>query len=236
MYITQTGLCGKLVCMKDEIQNYLDRPKRYHNIDGTGEMFMGLMMLGYALIGHLEAIMPKESFWQQHSLLFIYAVLLPVLGLGWLLQKVIKRTVTWPRTGYVAFPSGGAAVSRRLIWPVFLGAVIAVGVALVFIPLALIGKAHHLTMSATRLLYAALFVIPYAFWVSKMGAGQRWKWSFVAFMALGLIVLGLIVPGGLFESFFPWVALFVGLNWVVSGGTTLVFYIRHNPLAAPQTE
>jgi hypothetical protein len=222
--------------MKDDIQNYLDRPKRYHNIDGTGEIFMGLMMLAYALIGFLEATLPKESFWQQHSLLFIYSVLLPVLGLGWLLQKVIKRTVTWPRTGYVAFPGGAAAIGGRMVWPFALGVVIAAVVVLVFVPLALIGKTHHLTMSVTRLFYAAFFVAPYAFWVSKMCDGQRWKWFVVAFMALGLIVLGLSIPGGLFDSFFPWVALFVGLTWSVSGGATLVHYIRHNPRPASQAE
>ena len=222
--------------MKDEIRNYMERPKRYSNIDGTGEMFMGLMMLGYALIGYLEATMPKESFWQHHSLVFIYSVLLPVLGLGWLLQKVIKRTVTWPRTGYVTFPSGGAVLGGRIIWPAVLGALIAAAVALVFIPLALLGKTHHLTMSLTRLLYGALFVIPYAFFVYKMCAGQRWKLFIVAFMALGLIVLSLTVPRGLFDSFCPWVELFVGVTWVISGGTSLVFYVRHNPRPAPQAE
>jgi len=30
--------------MKDAIQDYLGRPKQYNNIDGTGEMSMGLMM------------------------------------------------------------------------------------------------------------------------------------------------------------------------------------------------
>ena len=222
--------------MKDDIQNYLERPKHYHNIDGTGEIFMGLMMLAYALVGYSEATMPKESFWQHHSLLFIYSVLLPVLGLGWLFQKLIKRTVTWPRTGYVAFPGGGAALGGRIIWPAVLGAVIAAGVALVLIPLGLIGKAHHLTISLTRLLYAALFLVPYVFWIRKMCDGQQWKWFVVAFMALGLIVLAMAIPGGLFDSFFPWVALFVGLTWVVSGGVTLVRYIRHNPLPAATTE
>jgi len=66
--------------------------------------------------------------------------------------------------------------------------------------------------------------------------GQQWKWFVVAFMALGLIVLAMAIPGGLFDSFFPWVALFVGLTWVVSGGVTLVRYIRHNPLPAATTE
>ena len=30
--------------MKDAIEDYLGRPKQYNNIDGTGEMSMGLMM------------------------------------------------------------------------------------------------------------------------------------------------------------------------------------------------
>ena len=97
--------------MKDELQNYLARPKRYDNIDGTGEMYMGLMILGFALLGYLQTILPTDSLWSTNgfaSLLFMYLILIPVLALGYWGSKAIKKHITWPRTGYVAPGAGGA--------------------------------------------------------------------------------------------------------------------------------
>ena len=52
--------------MKDELQSYMDRPKRYENIDGTGEIYMGLMILGFALLGYVFYLafwVPLYAFW-----------------------------------------------------------------------------------------------------------------------------------------------------------------------------
>jgi len=72
--------------MSDALQDYLRRPKRYANIDGTGEIYMGLMILGFALLGYLQTILPKDSMWSTNGfagLLFMYLVLVPVLALGY---------------------------------------------------------------------------------------------------------------------------------------------------------
>ena len=54
--------------MEPELQSTLGRLKRYDNIDGTGEMFMGLMILGFTLLAYLQGVVPKNSIWRQRAL------------------------------------------------------------------------------------------------------------------------------------------------------------------------
>ena len=88
-----------------KIRDYLMRPGRYDNIDGTGEMTLGAMLLGFALLGYLQSILPKSSIWMRGwpSLLFMYVIVVPVMALTYLGVKAIKRYITYPRTGYVAY-------------------------------------------------------------------------------------------------------------------------------------
>jgi hypothetical protein len=230
--------------MKDELQNTMERPKRYDNIDGTGEMFMGLMILSFALLCYLQTVLPEHSMWRNGfaSLLFMYAVLIPALGLGFLLQRVVKKRITWPRTGYVArhsvwrlmFAPRPASVetssglpSRRGVWfAMFALALFSVVVGAGFVCLIVIAKRHPGATSLGRGIYLGFWVPIYAFWVFRLGSKYSWKWLSLLCMTLGLITIGLIVPGGIIELSRP-VMLFVGLVWLISGGATLVSYLRH---------
>ena len=89
---------------QSEIQDYVKRPGRYSNIDGTGEMIFGAMYLGFALLGYLQSTLPKDSIWstQLARIVFMEVVLLAVWGLSWWGSKAIKKYITYPRTGYVA--------------------------------------------------------------------------------------------------------------------------------------
>jgi 2-C-methyl-D-erythritol 4-phosphate cytidylyltransferase len=49
--------------MPDRIQDYVDRPRRYHNIDGMGEIECGVMALWSVLLVNVLQAIPKESFW-----------------------------------------------------------------------------------------------------------------------------------------------------------------------------
>ena len=124
--------------MNNKLQNYMDRPKRYDNIDGSGEIYMGLMFLGFGLLNYLQTVLPKDSLWSTNgfaSLLFMYLILIPVLALGFWGVKAIKKHITWPRTGYVAYGAGGSdAKARKSFWAVMVAvavfaAVIAAGLA-----------------------------------------------------------------------------------------------------------
>lgn len=228
--------------------------KRYDNIDGTGEMFMGLMFLGFALLGYLQTILPEHSMWRTNgfaALFFMEAVLMLVLGVGFLVRGVIKKLITFPRTGYVAGhslwrlllaprPAGVDAASgmptRKGCWGVMLAFVLVTAVVSAgFAVLTVFSVRHNAGLSFARVAYLAFWVPLYAFWVFRMCREQRWKWLVLFFMALGLAVIGLIVPGSIVELS-RWVMPFVGLMWMISGGATLYSYLRHTPPPAPVTE
>lgn len=255
-HLTPTGWHNILVgIMRDELEHTLMQHKRYDNIDGTGEMFMGLMFLGFALLGYLQTVLPEHSMWRTNGfgLLFIYAVLVPVLGLGYLVQRVIKKHITWPRTGYVAHHSiwrliltprsagvdaGFGMPTRKGCWGAMLAfvlvtAVVSAGFAVVMV--FEMRQQHGPLVLLLRVAYLVFWVPLYAFWVFRMGREQRWKWLVLFFMALGLTAIGLIVPGSIVELS-RWVMLFVGLMWILSGGITLSLYLRHTHPAVQVTE
>jgi hypothetical protein len=115
--------------MKDELRNYMGRAKRYDNIDGTGEMLLGVMLLVFALLGYLQAVLPNGSMWRNGfaSMLFMYAVLVPGLALGYWGRNAIKKHITWPRTGYVAFSHGGRSWWKAIVTTFIVGGVAAAG-------------------------------------------------------------------------------------------------------------
>ncbi len=214
--------------MSTELQNYMERPKRYENIDGTGEMFFGLMFLGFALAGYLEAGLPENSSRWMHGVA-VYACLIPTLGLGFWLRRVIKRHLTWPRTGYVAYPR-----NRRwwitLVASGFVAIIVVVGFE------CLMGFARrHDAMSLPQTGMLVLYIALYAFWVFRMNREHSWKWLVLLFMALGLLTITLIVPGDS-RQFDQFMLLLVGLAWLISGAGTLFSYIRHTKPATPETE
>lgn len=220
--------------MKDDLSGYINRPKRYDNIDGTGEIFMGLMLLGFATVGYIERNLAAQSFWMRHGVLLMYSVLALFLGLGFLVQKLVKRGITFPRTGYVALGSIEKPVvtkAKGLVYGAILGAVFAVVLCLIFIPLFVFGKHHPVSLEAGRLLYAGLFVLVYGFWIVRMGQGQRWKWGVLGLCAAVLLMLAIMIPAkdGFLDGFFPMTALCAGLAWILSGIGTLITYLCKHP-------
>jgi hypothetical protein len=215
--------------MQYELQNYMGRPKRYANIDGTGEISLGLAALGFALLGYFQSVLPADSMWRNGTagLLFMYMILGPVLALGYWGGKAIKKHITWPRTGYVAYRRDGTAWWTAYAAPAVGGGVIAAGFVFLM-------RQPHM-MSLTRMVYLTVFVGSYAVFVHRFGRDYPWKWLVLLFMALGLLAIGLAVPGEVEELSRP-VMLFLGLVWLASGGATLYSYIRHTQPPAPESE
>jgi hypothetical protein len=91
--------------MKTELQDYMERPKRYNNIDGTGEMSVGLLLLGFALLRFLRSVLPEDSMLRRDpgDFLLLFGGLGAVLALIYWSTRAIKKHITWPRTGYVAY-------------------------------------------------------------------------------------------------------------------------------------
>jgi uncharacterized membrane protein YhaH (DUF805 family) len=204
--------------MKDELQNYMRRPKRYENIDGTGEMSMGVMMLSFALVGCLSAVLPEGALWRKNGLAtfeFIPVVMIPIWAFQHWGVKAIKKHFTWPRTGYVAYRRSGWPWWKVIVATLAASAVFGAATACLMV----LARRFH-ALSLERAVYLAVLLAAYAFFVFHWSRQQAWKWLVLIFMALGLLSIALVVPGGAVESFRP-VALFLGLVWLGSGAATL---------------
>jgi hypothetical protein len=210
----------------------MDRPRRYENVDGTGEMAMGVMMLSFALVGYLSSVLPEGALWRKNGLATFE--ILPIIFIPiWAFQhwgvKAIKRHFTWPRTGYVAYRRGGKFWWKAAV-VCFAGVVLGAG----GVCLTVLARRFH-AMSLERAVYLAILLAAYAFSVLRSGTEHAWKGLVVIFMALGLIAIALVVPGDAVQLFPP-VALFLGLVWLGSGVATLYLYIRHTQPRAPEAE
>jgi len=216
--------------MKSDLRDYMDRPKRYDNIDGTNEMFMGMMLLAFSLAGYLEAGLPENSSRWMHGLV-VFGLLIPVLGFGYWSRRVIKAHFTWPRTGYAAYPRrGGKSWWVGIAAVVLIGAITAAG----FACLAAFARRHKV-MSIPQMAILASYIGVYALWVFFMGKKDPWKWLVVVFMAFGLLAIAFTVPTDSIGPSNPAV-LFAGLVWLGSGVATLCTYLRHTRLSNPETE
>jgi hypothetical protein len=176
---------------------------------------------------HLQSIVPKDSMWRNGlgSELLMFLVLGPALALGYWGGKAIKKHITWPRTGYVAYRRDGAAWWRRYVVPLVVGGVVAAGFEL------LVRRPEM--MSVTRVVYLAVFVGAYGVFVQRSECW--WKWLVLLVAGLGLLTIGVSVPGDVEELAQP-VMWFLGLVWLGSGGATLYWYILHTEPAVPGAE
>jgi len=210
----------------------MGRPKRYDNIDGTGEMAFGLMALGYTFLNYVQAGLPENSMWRHGfaSMLLFFAGLLLMFGLILWVPKAIKKRITWPRTGYVAYRVGGKSWWTAMVAIAAVSVVIAAG----FGCLMRFDRQHD-WMGLLWMGAAALYAAAYAVWIYRTERHHPWKWLVLLFMALGLLAIALIAPADFVGLWRP-MLLFVGLTWLGSGGATLYLYIRHTQPPAPEAE
>ena len=229
--------------MNNAIQEYMARPKRYENIDGTSEMIVGLTLLGFALAGYLEALLPENSpTWIR--VLVIFASLALAVGLAYWTRRAIKRCITWPRTGYAAYPRGGKSwwvttvIARLIALIVVVGLAFLIGIARRHHAMSMSNLSWNLspkTWNPRVVLLIVISVTTYAIWAFRMGGGHWWKWLVLLFMILGVITLALMVPGDFGHWERPPV-LFIALLWLGSGAGTLYSYVRHTKPTTPETE
>ena len=222
--------------MNEDIQGYVNRPKRYENIDGTGEMIVGLTLMGFALAGYMETLLPEDSsVWMR--VVVIFASLTLAVSLAYETRRAIKGRITWPRTGYVAYPRHGrtwwvTTITARLI------------VLMVAVGLAFLIRSRHIYLNWSLspnewnlrvVLLIIISVTAYAIWIPRKGGGHWWKWLVLLLMILGVITFALIVPGDFGQWARPPV-LFIALLWLGSGAGTLYSYVHHTKPATPETK
>jgi len=214
-----------------EINNVVDtlreieaRPRRYENIDGTAEMSFGLMILSLTLMGYLGPIVEDHATWPSGLvgfwLLVLGAIAAYILTAN-VLTRLIKKHITYPRTGYVAYrPITKENRWRTLAFVIGLSAA-AAGLA----SLAPMIQRNH-ESSALRAVMVLAFLGPYALLVLHVWKDYRWKRYLVLAYAAGLLAIAFLVPGNIEQLARPVMALSSSV-WLGSGIATLVAYIRH---------
>jgi hypothetical protein len=205
----------------DQLESLLNRPKAYYNIDGVGELAIGLMCLAYSLLAWLQANAPKDSVWHGMPAFIIYVGLMClILHYG---PKAIKKYITYPRTGFVQYPK------RVTLWrPMILGAVAG---AAVTIGLS-IALRRHWNLTTPAALVGLLFAASYAFAFART---VRWKWAVAGVVALGSVAVGMLTDHSWGDAFLLIMMLY-GAVLSVSGGISFWLYLRHTEAPAPEAQ
>ncbi len=205
--------------MKDNFGQLLRRPRQYWFADGLPEIAIGCIFLVTGLLISGQAAAPGGSPWKG-----LTSLAFPILIVGgmWLAQRLVaaaKARLTYPRTGYVAYPRPSR---RRRVLSTVLGAVAG-------------GLAAFMLLTATALTFRLSFLLQGLFVGLLMALiGQ----GLVRFYVLGALaaILGIsLAVAAIPEE--PGTGIFyglIGLALVISGVITLWRYLRQNPL--PQEE
>ncbi len=206
--------------MSDPLQEIIRRPALYENVDGTLDLYFGLMLTGTACICYLPELMRFLPPGIAGYLLAMLGVItLPMLFGVWL-RRMVRKYITYPRTGYIA--------PRRALPGKFRnGVLFVVGLSVAAALLASVaGLSRSDTASlAVRILLAAAFAFPYAVFAIRYRSRQPWKPFAAAAMLAGLVLMAALVPGGVEQWSRP-AMLFTACGWFLSGFVTLWLYLR----------
>ncbi|MBS1856072.1 MAG: hypothetical protein JST11_11950 [Acidobacteria bacterium] len=218
----------------DRVASLLNRPRVYYNIDGVGELGMGFMLLGYALLGLLQAHTSKDAIWHTtYGFLVYLGVMCLVIHYG---SKAIKQHITYPRTGFVAYRK------RDTLWiPMSAG----FGISVVMSAGLVLAARSKWNMTSLVALIGLAMAAMYAY---RIATAVQWKWFVVLAMVAGSVLiafspaalLAAVGDGGreataTFASFAAalrlWEVLF-GAMFMISGGISFWLYLRHTSAPA----
>jgi hypothetical protein len=209
----------------NQVENFLERPKLYYNIDGVGELSMGFMAMAFAFLGWMQLHAPRESVWHSMYLFIVYVGLtFLILKFG---SKAIKNRITYPRTGFVEYRR------HETVWlPMIFAACLAILTAV-----ALQNSARfHWNLTTILPLFGVLLAAGYY----RIARTVRWKWIAASFMAFASLLIA-VNPGGLLGSLTTqllgtfWLTMTLcGAIYLISGGISLCLYIHH--MQAPEQE
>lgn len=221
----------------DQIQSFLGRPKGYYNVDGVGELGIGLMCLGYALIAWLQLNTPRNSVWNRMYTFAIYVgVMCAIIHYG---SKAIKNRITYRRTGFVDYRA------RDKYWiPAGLGAAVS---AVIGVGLYLAVRRHWniaTPFSLLGLVVAASYI--------RIARTVAWKWVVFGAMVAGTVIIAAL-PANLLEAFASntslirgipakavgafWLTFtFYGVAYLISGGISFWLYLHHTQAPEPEAQ
>jgi len=220
----------------DKIESLLQRPKLYDNIDGLGELGLGLFGLGWGLLEYLQTRSPLRSIWNGWRGNVWFWLIIAVIYYG---TRALKKRITYPRTGFVEYRKRknawlyalvlGGATALLMAWCVRFAA-----------------RSHwdidgsHLGMTTPVALVALAFPV---FYVLHIAGAVRWKLAMAAAMAICSVAIAML-PAGVVgavagstsavatldeRSFGAWMLTIVlyGAILLTSGAISFVLYLRH---------
>jgi hypothetical protein len=160
-------------------------------------------------------------------------------------HRAVKKYITWPRTGYVAYRRDTKSFRIGMVATVVVAVGITIGLSFLLAselrhtgaisPGAISpGPAGHSRKIMLALLVASSALL-YLMMAATTMRKKPWKWLLFVLIVLGPLDINLLVPGNFIELSRP-VMLFLGLMWLISGGASLYSYLRHTPPPVAETE
>jgi hypothetical protein len=208
--------------MTTQIDDYAKRPIRYQNIDGLGELGIGVLWTGFALLLSLLRTTPSSSF--RYAYVTVLVCLLALSFALFYCRSALKRRLTYPRTGYVKYRN-----TRIAGWKIAAGML--AGFALWFaFDVVMRHFAAHSYQTGLIVWTSAGMTLLYIF-VTRMDAAWRWV-VLAALIAAPAVVATLPLRHSRLDTFSLWLDIFIveSLIFIVSGVIALTFYLRRNPV------
>lgn len=203
----------------DPIHDYTERPKRYSNIDGLGELSIGLIIAAFPLCWWLTTVTPKGYGLGVALLLF------PILLIVWAPRgaEALRKRVTYQRTGFVEHRRDPVLLQILLV----VGLLFLVHYAAVVVP-----PLRDLTASAVIGIYGILLAAGYAYEFARV---VRWKWVVALALACGFLTVSILGRESSDWGWLVWLGplfAFAGITWIVSGSISFYQYLKHTQPAA----
>jgi hypothetical protein len=208
--------------MKNQIDTVIQRTQRYWYIDGLAEIAVGVLILILGLFYLLLYVIPNESLAAPLVGIGQPLIILLFWWLGGKSVRALKERITYPRTGYVAYPRKTRKFSRMALAGIT-GLVVSAAFALVQMAL-------HINQNMIPMLAAAAMALA----IAVLG----YRFGLVRFYGLALYTLAL----GVITEFLPLVDLqqnaflfsLFGLGWIVSGSITFIRYLNSTTPASQE--
>ncbi len=86
------------------LQAQMQRAAKVTNVEGSFELGWGSAYLLFASVPYFNAILPKQMFASAWTSWVAYVPLICAAFAPYAVPRLIKRFITWPRTGYVSNP------------------------------------------------------------------------------------------------------------------------------------
>ncbi len=198
---------------REILNDYMGRPSRYGNVDGTIELYAGLLLLGWALTAWVGVHTPKP--WR-------YLSLAPWMGLPIALffgMRAVKQRVTWTRTGFVQLRTVPAKRWQTAVLLIVSNGILA----------ALFQLYGGLLRPAVG--FSACMVLLYA-WLSRLN--RPWKWA--AALVIAGAGVALVASGVDFGKNPLLLPLVFGALMTATGTVSFWEYLRRTKPAAEAQE